>query len=109
MQEKPSTGPVGEDTTDQNSSTGQMKQQAPGSGVVKKPNAAVKKKYDIVDSFIASYYIDAKDTVNNWCVGQILSVRKDDTTIHVRFDGWSYRYDEVSFEMVLCQLCNVVV
>lgn len=58
----------------------------------KKP---VKKKYDIVDTFIKGNHLDAKDTVNNWCVAQIIDVSKDDSMIKLRFDGWSSKWDEV--------------
>ena len=38
-------------------------------------------------------YIDAKDTVNNWCVGQVIEENVDQGTIKVHFEGWSERHD----------------
>jgi len=38
-------------------------------------------------------YLDAKDTVNNWCVAQIKNVNPAEKTIQIKFDGWSSKYD----------------
>lgn len=38
-------------------------------------------------------YVDAKDSVNNWCVGQIKNVNPAEKTILITFDGWSDKYD----------------
>ncbi len=38
-------------------------------------------------------YIDAKDTVENWCVANVLKVDGGDVTVN--YDGWSSNYDMV--------------
>jgi len=40
-------------------------------------------------------YVDAKDTVNNWCVGQIVEEYVDNGTVKVHFEGWSERHDVI--------------
>ena len=40
-------------------------------------------------------YVDAKDTVNNWCVGQVVEENIDAGTVKVHFEGWSDRHDAV--------------
>ena len=39
--------------------------------------------------------MDAKDTVNNWCVGQVVEENIDAGTVKVHFEGWSDRHDAV--------------
>ena len=41
-------------------------------------------------------YVDAKDSVNNWCVARIIDHDIQNYKITIHFDGWSSRYDEVS-------------
>ena len=41
-------------------------------------------------------YVDAKDSVNNWCVARIIDHKLQAGRITIHFDGWSPRYDEVS-------------
>jgi hypothetical protein len=41
-------------------------------------------------------YLDAKDSVNNWCVAKIFDSDLANHRITLHFDGWSSRYDEVS-------------
>ena len=41
-------------------------------------------------------FIDAKDSVNNWCVAKVTDHDLQNQKIHIHFDGWSARYDEVS-------------
>ena len=41
-------------------------------------------------------YVDAKDSVNNWCVARITDHDIQNYKITIHFDGWSSRYDEVS-------------
>lgn len=43
------------------------------------------------------YLIDAKDTVNTWCMARVL--KADDKEVTVAYDGWSSRYDDVCFEI----------
>ena len=38
-------------------------------------------------------FVDAKDEVNNWCVGQVSEVNVDRGTVRIHFEGWSERYD----------------
>ena len=40
------------------------------------------------------WLIDAKDTVDNWCLGNVLRVDSGD--VQVNYDGWSSKYDFVS-------------
>jgi len=41
-------------------------------------------------------WLDAKDTVNNWCVARIIDHDLATNRIFIHFDGWSSRYDQVS-------------
>lgn len=41
----------------------------------------------------AGWFVDAKDTVNAWCVARVLEA--DGKTAKVSYDGWSARYDDV--------------
>ena len=41
-------------------------------------------------------YIDAKDSVNNWCVAKIIDHDMQSQKLQLHFDGWSPKYDEVS-------------
>jgi hypothetical protein len=34
-------------------------------------------------------YIDAKDSVNNWCVARIIDHDIRNNRIYIHFDGWS--------------------
>ena len=45
---------------------------------------------------ILDVHVDAKDSVNNWCVGKIIDYNPESFKLTVHFDGWSQRYDEVS-------------
>jgi hypothetical protein len=38
-------------------------------------------------------YVDARDQVNNWCVGQIIETNSETQTVTVHFDGWSDKYN----------------
>jgi hypothetical protein len=38
-------------------------------------------------------FLDAKDTVNNWCVAKVIGVFHDTASIGITFEGWSNRYD----------------
>ena len=52
------------------------------------------KKHNYFDNFNEGRYIDAQDTVNTWCLGQIVEV--DQRIIKVHYDGWSSKWDMVS-------------
>ena len=54
----------------------------------------IKKKLEIKNFLSKGTYIDARDSMNNWCVAHILEVCNDDDTIKVRFDGWGSRWNE---------------
>lgn len=40
------------------------------------------------------WLIDARDSVNNWCIGHVLKV--EGTYVYVNYDGWSSKYDDVN-------------
>ena len=40
-------------------------------------------------------FVDAKDTVNNWCMAQIVEENVDQQMVKVHFEGWSERYDVI--------------
>lgn len=42
------------------------------------------------------WFIDARDTVNNWCMAEVLRI--DGPDVKVGFDGWSSKYDDVIVE-----------
>ena len=42
------------------------------------------------------WYIDARDTINNWCVAEVLKVEGND--VKVSYDGWSSKYDDVRIQ-----------
>ncbi len=39
------------------------------------------------------WLVDARDTVNNWCVAEVLSVTANE--LKISYDGWTVRYDDV--------------
>jgi len=47
-------------------------------------------------SDLLDVYVDAKDSVNNWCVAKITDLDLANNRISIHFEGWSARYDEVS-------------
>ena len=54
-----------------------------------------KEKCEVLKKFHVDFkegdYIDAKDTVSQWCLGQITEV--SDSRIKIHFDGWASRWD----------------
>ena len=42
-------------------------------------------------------YIDCKDTVNHWVVGQIVELDSDNNMSKIHFEGWTTKYDEAIF------------
>jgi len=51
------------------------------------------KKYNPQENYLMGNLVDAQDTVNNWCLSEILEV--DNKTVQVHFDGWTSKYDLV--------------
>ena len=39
------------------------------------------------------FYVDAKDSINNWCVALIKKVNHDEKSVRLSFEGWSSKYD----------------
>lgn len=39
-------------------------------------------------------YLDAKDSVNNWCVAKIVDHDMANNRIMIHYDGWSQKFDE---------------
>lgn len=54
----------------------------------------VLKKYNPYEKYDDGRFIDAQDSVNTWCLGQITEVEGKNIRIH--FDGWSTKWDVVS-------------
>lgn len=46
-----------------------------------------------IDYLAVDTYVDAKDTVNNWCVAIVKGINHDERTVRVGFEGWSSKYD----------------
>jgi len=38
-------------------------------------------------------YLDAKDTVNKWCVAVVKNINYEEKAILISFDGWSAKFD----------------
>jgi hypothetical protein len=55
----------------------------------------VLRKYNPYDYYDEGRHIDAQDTINSWCLGSIVAV--DNRNLNIHFDGWSNRWDIVSF------------
>jgi hypothetical protein len=51
------------------------------------------RKTDGEDYLAVESYLDAKDTVNKWCVAIVKNIEKDEETLLIGFDGWSSKYD----------------
>jgi hypothetical protein len=56
---------------------------------------AVLKDYKPTDYYLEGKYIDGVDTVTQWCLAQVVTL--EGNTISIHFDGWSNRWDVVSF------------
>ena len=68
------------------------------------------KNYDAGQEYYLHAYVDCKDTVNNWCVGQIVDYNENNGMIKVHFEGWTPRYDEVSSNHTpWCQLLTFTI
>ena len=53
------------------------------------------KNYNFISDMNLNDYIDCKDTVNHWCVGQISDIDNDKNMVKIHFEGWTTKYDEV--------------
>ena len=53
----------------------------------------VLKKLNYYDLYQQGKYIDAMDTVNQWCLGEIVTM--DNRMLNIHFDGWSTKWDIV--------------
>ncbi len=60
-----------------------------------KQPSSEKKKIDIYDYFQVGMFIDAKDTINKWCVAIVKEVNESQRTISFHFDGWPSKWDDV--------------
>lgn len=47
-----------------------------------------------MDAYEEGRYIDALDSVNTWCLAEVVSV--DQRTLNIHFDGWSSKWDCVT-------------
>lgn len=56
------------------------------------------KKHNYYDNYNEGRFIDAQDSVNTWCLSQIVEV--DQRLLKVHFDGWSSKWDVVSLSAV---------
>lgn len=45
------------------------------------------------DPLAVDSFVDAKDSVNNWCVALVKKINHEDKSVRVSFEGWSYKYD----------------
>ena len=46
-----------------------------------------------MDYLAQDTYIDAKDTVNNWCVAIVKNINHEEKSLKIGFEGWSSKYD----------------
>lgn len=53
------------------------------------------KDYDHTQEYKHDLYVDAKDSVGKWCVGQIVELDEDKNIARVHYDGWPLKYDEM--------------
>ena len=51
--------------------------------------------YDFTKDLKICSYVDVKDTTSTWCLAQVINKTEDEIKVH--YDGWSVKYDEVSF------------
>lgn len=51
----------------------------------------IMRKYNYYDDYKVGKFIDAQDTVNTWCLGQV--VASDGRLVTVHYDGWSSKWD----------------
>lgn len=46
-----------------------------------------------IDYLAVDTYVDAKDSVNNWCVAIVKNINYEEKTVRLGFEGWSSKYD----------------
>jgi hypothetical protein len=46
-----------------------------------------------IDYLAVDTYVDAKDSINNWCVAIVKNINHEEKTIRLSFEGWSSKYD----------------
>ena len=69
-------------------------QENPSIQPIEDPSKA-KKKLEIRNFLAKGTYLDAKDSMSNWCVALIEnSPGPDSEILQVRFDGWTTRWNE---------------
>ncbi len=51
----------------------------------------IMKKFNYFDTFEVGKFVDAMDTVNSWCLAEIVNI--DQRTLNIHFDGWSAKWD----------------
>jgi hypothetical protein len=61
--------------------------------LAKKFNLGQPVELGTIDWLAVDTYVDAKDTVNNWCVACVKHINHDEKTIRLCFEGWSSKYD----------------
>lgn len=75
------------------------------------------KKYNYYENYDEGRFIDAQDSVNLWCLGQIAQFT-DSKTMRVHFDGWSSKWDlvselsvflPISFDLILAAFLTISV
>ena len=52
-------------------------------------------RLDIRDFLAKGVLIDAKDSMNNWCVATVIELRPKEERLWVRYDGWAAKWNEV--------------
>lgn len=50
-------------------------------------------KVNFLDAIQPGWLIDAKDSVNSWCVAEV--IKKEGNEITINYDGWSSKHDIV--------------
>lgn len=57
----------------------------------------VKPKLEIKDFLTKGTLIDAKDSMNNWCVAKIIEFFPKEERVYIRYDGWAEKWNDVFF------------
>ena len=63
--------------------------------------------FNHIKRFKEGGWIDAQDTVGAWCVARITKI--DLYYLHVHFDGWTHKYDEVNYHLVNIYIINIYI
>ena len=56
-------------------------------------------RLDIRDFLAKGVLIDAKDSMNNWCVATVIELRPKEERLWVRYDGWAAKWNEVYIDI----------